>query len=186
MYKNKELRHFQYFVAPDWTGGVYASPTIAGSRPGAIIASCWAALMYMGEEGYVNSTKQIIGTARKISSELSKIQGIKVFGDPKVSVVGFGSDLFDIYRLGDQLTKKGWNLNSLQFPPSIHICCTYLTEKVADELISEVTRIAKELSLDPHAKPEGQAAIYGLAQAIPDRSMVGLVAKGFIDCLYVL
>ena len=32
MYKDAALRRFQYYVNPDWTGGVYASPSIAGSR----------------------------------------------------------------------------------------------------------------------------------------------------------
>ena len=47
---------------------------------------------------------------------LRKIKGIYVLGKPEVSVVAFGSNDFDIYRLGDALTKRGWNLNSLQFP----------------------------------------------------------------------
>ena len=32
MYKNAELRRHQYYVNPDWVGGVYASPSLAGSR----------------------------------------------------------------------------------------------------------------------------------------------------------
>lgn len=41
----------QFFVAPDWSGGIYACPTIPGSRPGGIIASTWAAMMFLGESG---------------------------------------------------------------------------------------------------------------------------------------
>lgn len=32
MYRSAELRRYQYFVMTEWNGGVYASPTIAGSR----------------------------------------------------------------------------------------------------------------------------------------------------------
>ena len=32
MYRDAELRKYQYYVNPDWVGGVYASPSIAGSR----------------------------------------------------------------------------------------------------------------------------------------------------------
>jgi len=32
---------------------------MAGSRPGAIIAGTWAAMMYMGKEGYVNAAKEV-------------------------------------------------------------------------------------------------------------------------------
>ena len=34
LYSSQHLRHFQYFVQPDWPGGIYASPSMAGSRAG--------------------------------------------------------------------------------------------------------------------------------------------------------
>lgn len=69
LYSDKKYRSYQFFVDPDWQGGIYASPTIAGSRPGGISAACWAALMHFGESGYVEATKQIIKTARFLKSE---------------------------------------------------------------------------------------------------------------------
>ena len=69
LYSSKEYRHYQYFVAPDWQGGIYASPSIAGSRPGGIIAACWATMMYMGEKGYVDATRKVITTTRTIDEE---------------------------------------------------------------------------------------------------------------------
>lgn len=47
---------------------------------------------------------------------IRKIKGVFVFGDPEVSVVAIGSDVFDIFRLSNALTSKGWNLNTLQYP----------------------------------------------------------------------
>lgn len=47
---------------------------------------------------------------------INKINGVFVFGDPEVSVVAIGSNEFDIFRLSNALTSKGWNLNTLQFP----------------------------------------------------------------------
>lgn len=35
----------------EWSGGLYVSPTIAGSRPGSLIAGAWAAMMSLGQEG---------------------------------------------------------------------------------------------------------------------------------------
>lgn len=35
----------------EWSGGLYVSPTIAGSRPGSLIAGAWAAMMSLGKEG---------------------------------------------------------------------------------------------------------------------------------------
>ncbi|KAG6787983.1 hypothetical protein POTOM_004034 [Populus tomentosa] len=35
----------------EWSGGLYVSPTIAGSRPGDLIAGAWASFMSLGLEG---------------------------------------------------------------------------------------------------------------------------------------
>ncbi len=36
----------------------------------------------------------------------------------------------------------------------------------------------------PEAYKTGSAQIYGTAESIPDRSIVGTLAKGFMDALY--
>ncbi|KAM9560953.1 sphingosine-1-phosphate lyase 1-like isoform 1-T1 [Salvelinus alpinus] len=186
LYSDKKYRHYQYFVAPDWQGGIYASPSVAGSRPGGIIAACWATMMHMGEDGYIKATKKIIDTARTIKTEIRKINGVFVFGDPEVSVVAIGSDVFDIFRLSNALTSKGWNLNTLQYPSSIHICCTVLHthEGVAKQFISDIKEQVALILKNPNEKTTGMGAIYGMAQSIPDRSMVTEISRGFLDCLY--
>uniref|UniRef100_A0A3Q3M560 sphinganine-1-phosphate aldolase n=1 Tax=Mastacembelus armatus TaxID=205130 RepID=A0A3Q3M560_9TELE len=186
LYSDKKYRHYQYYVAPDWQGGIYASPSVAGSRPGGIIAACWATMIYMGENRYVDATRKIISTARKIKTEIRKIKGVFVFGDPEVSVVAIGSDVFDIFRLSNALTSKGWNLNTLQFPSSIHICCTVLHTQpgVTDQFIRDVREQVAIIMKNPKEKTTGMGAIYGMAQSIPDRSMVTEVSRGFLDCLY--
>ncbi|XP_068424646.1 sphingosine-1-phosphate lyase 1 isoform X2 [Clinocottus analis] len=186
LYSDKKYRHYQYFVAPDWQGGIYASPSVAGSRPGGIIAACWATMMHMGENGYIDATKKIISTARKIQKEVSQINGVFVFGEPKVSVVAIGSDVFDIFRLSNALTSKGWNLNTLQYPSSIHICCTVLHTQsgVAERFVRDVKEQVAIIMKNPKEKTTGMGAIYGMAQSIPDRSMVTEISRGFLDCLY--
>jgi len=34
LYRGRDLRQFQYYTVTDWPGGLYLSPTFAGSRPG--------------------------------------------------------------------------------------------------------------------------------------------------------
>ncbi|XP_033644502.1 sphingosine-1-phosphate lyase 1-like [Asterias rubens] len=186
LYSNMEMRRRQFFVAPDWMGGIYASPSIAGSRAGAIIAACWATIMYMGKQGYVDSTRKIIQTTRNMITELKKVEGIFIFGEPEVSVIAIGSNDFDVYRLFGDLTKRGWSLNNLQFPPSFHLCLTlrHTTPGVAESFINDVKTCTAELLTDPSAKCQGSAAVYGTSQGIPDRSIITEVAKSFWDACY--
>ena len=75
----------------NWSGGIYASPSMAGSRPGALIAGCWAAMMRMGHDGYLEATKRIVGTRQKIQDKIVKIPQLFVYGDPKSTVIAFGA-----------------------------------------------------------------------------------------------
>lgn len=45
LFKNSQLRSYSFFAESKWHGGLYITPTMAGSRPGAIIAGTWTALM---------------------------------------------------------------------------------------------------------------------------------------------
>ncbi|KAF5890422.1 sphingosine-1-phosphate lyase 1-like, partial [Clarias magur] len=157
LYRDQKYRHYQYFVAPDWQGGIYASPSIAGSRPGGIIAACWATMMYMGENGYVDATRKVVQTARIIAAGVCKVEGLFVFGNPEVSVVALGSNVFDIFRLSNALTSKGWNLNTLQFPSSIHICVTMLHTQpgVAEQFIKDVREEVAIIMKNPKEKTTG-------------------------------
>ena len=60
MYHNKELMKYQYFIDEKWTGGIYATPTLAGSRDGNIISLTWATLMKTGLNGYQENFYRII------------------------------------------------------------------------------------------------------------------------------
>ncbi|TNN20033.1 Sphingosine-1-phosphate lyase 1 isoform 2 [Schistosoma japonicum] len=190
MYRDQYYRSRQYFTQTTWPGGLYASSTLPGSRPGALIATCWAALMYHGESGYCKSTKRIISTTRYITDELRKIPGINILGQPNVSIVAFGSNNFNIYKLGHALLDKpngrGWNLNNLQFPPAIHFCVTdmHTVKGCADKFIHDVKEAVKELRKTPNTKPEGSAALYGLSHMIPDRSIVEELAHCYLDAYY--
>ncbi|XP_067672506.1 sphingosine-1-phosphate lyase 1-like [Haliotis asinina] len=186
MYKDKKYRSFQFFNQPDWPGGIYASPTLMGSRAGAIIAACWATMMYIGEDGYVDATRKIINATKYLEEKLHTINGIKVIGKPDVSVIAIGSDDFNIYRLSDALASKGWTLNPLQFPPSVHFCVTLLHTKegVIDSFVNDVRTMTDDIMKVPDAKTGGAAVIYGMAQSIPDRTLVSELTRTFLDLCY--
>ncbi len=58
--------HHQYYVSTDWTGGIFISPTMAGSRSGGIIAATWASLVNHGIDGYTKATREIVDTLKFI------------------------------------------------------------------------------------------------------------------------
>ncbi|XP_037947472.1 sphingosine-1-phosphate lyase-like [Teleopsis dalmanni] len=186
LYADKKYRDHQFTVTTDWPGGVYGSPTINGSRAGGIIAACWATMMNFGHDGYLEATKRIVDTSRYVERKIREIDSIFVFGKPATSVIAIGSKVFDIYRLSDALTQLGWNLNTLQFPSGIHICITdmHTNAGVADRFLNDLRSSVAEIMKNPGKPVEGKMAIYGVAQTIPDRSVVGDVTRCFLNSMY--
>jgi sphinganine-1-phosphate aldolase len=180
LYRGPELRHAQYFAIADWPGGLYCSPTFAGSRPGALSAACWAAMVSQGEEGYLQATDRILRAADTINAGIGAIDGVDVIGDP-LFCIAFASDDVDIYRVGDAMTARGWSLNGLQRPPAVHICVTqrHAVEGVAQRFVADLGEAVAEVRDGPAAEG-GMAPIYGAAATLPASDVTGML-RGYMD-----
>jgi sphinganine-1-phosphate aldolase len=184
LYRGTHLRSFQYFTATDWPGGLYFSPTLAGSRPGALSAVCWAAMVATGEDGYLQATRRILETGAAVRHGIQAIPHLRVLGDP-LWVVAFASDTVDIYRVLEHMTRRGWSLNGLHKPPAVHICVTlrHTQPGVAERFLADLRAAVEEVVAQP-ARKEGLAPVYGMAATIPFRGMVRDLLKKYIDLLY--
>jgi sphinganine-1-phosphate aldolase len=199
LYRTQALRAYQYFISPDWSGGVYASPSIAGSRPGALIAGCWASMMKIGESGYVDACHKIVGAARRfedtIRDDATLKADLKVVGKPLVSVVAFTSSTLDVYAIADSMSSRGWHLNALQDPPAIHVAFTLPVVSAAEKLTQDLIEVTSQIRDEEDQRiREGKggkgaakgdtAALYGVAGSLPNKSVVEDLARGFLDTLY--
>ncbi|KAF9365513.1 hypothetical protein BGX34_009756 [Mortierella sp. NVP85] len=183
MYHTKELRRYQYFSMATWPGGIYASPSVAGSRPGALIAGCWATLMHIGQEGYIKEAKHIIGAQIKVRKAIESIPSLYVYGDPKTSVVAFNSNKFNIYDISDQMSKRGWHLSALQNPPGVHFTSTIPSADASDEFIADLREVMDDFEAGRITETGSTAGMYGMAATVPS-SVVAEVACAFVDALY--
>ncbi|KAL0575549.1 Dihydrosphingosine phosphate lyase [Marasmius crinis-equi] len=187
MYKCADLRKYQYYIFPDWPGGVYPSPSLSGSRPGALIAGCWAAMQHIGDSGYLASCKDIVSCARQIAETIrTTIPELYILGSPPASVVAFASKhpKVNVLDVGDRMSRKGWHLNALSGPAAVHIACTRLTLQVVDTFISDLKECIKDAKNSPTAGGT-MVALYGLGKSSAvGPSMVGEVATAFIDTMY--
>ncbi len=147
LYRDKALRRHQMFAYTDWPGGIYASPTMAGTRPGGAIASAWAVMNYLGEEGYLRIDDIVMQTVAKLRQGIAAIEGVHILGDPDMSVMALSSDTLDIYQVGDEMTVQGWHLDRQQFPPSLHLTIhaghAPVADQFLDDLASSVAQVRK-------------------------------------------
>jgi glutamate/tyrosine decarboxylase-like PLP-dependent enzyme len=187
LYRNPELRRYQFYTTTDWPGGLYLSPTFAGSRAGALSATAWATMLALGEEGYLEITRRILETADTIKQGIEAIPELYILGQPLWDIA-FSSDSLDIYKIMDFMGEKKWSLNGLQMPAAVHICLTHrhtqsgLAEKFLEDLQSAVTYV----NAHPDKETEGVGRLYGMSASIPIKGVVDAFLKRYMDLLYKL
>jgi sphinganine-1-phosphate aldolase len=186
LYRGQDLRQFQYYATGDWMGGLYVTPTFAGSRPGALSAACWAAMVSLGRQGYLQATQSILETADWIKGQIRAIPELRILGDP-LWVIAFTSDNLDIYRVLEEMTQRHWSLNGLFSPPAVHICITLrhtqpgVKERLIKDLNEAIAIVRRESENGDKKMP-----IYGIAAGMPFRGLVTDLLKQYMDMLYKL
>lgn len=180
MYRRKEYRRHQYFMKDDWPGGLYGSPTLAGSRPGGAVAASWAVLKYLGEDGYKRHAQTMLDTTRALTTGINAIEGLRVVGQPEMTVFAFTSDTFDVHAVGDALASAGWFPDRQQEPASLHIMVTPAHADVVSEFLEALDDAVQKVASGEQA-PGGQAAIYGAMAKMEDKTPVRAFMSEFID-----
>ena len=163
-FRSKDLRRLQYFTKPDWPGGLYLSPGLAGSRSGGLIASTWAALLATGRSGYLSAAQEIMTAARTIRDGVEGIAGLEVIGDPYFLVAFKSQDPdLDIYLVNDSLKAAGWRLNALQSPAALHFCVTRpnTAPGVAERFVADLAA-AVAYAREHRGEPADSGAMYGM------------------------
>ena len=183
LYRGQDLLHFQYYTSTDWPGGLYFSPTFAGSRPGALSAACWAAMTSIGEEGYSPRRKRS-WRPPQIKKGMSQIPELHVLGDP-LFVVAFASDSVNVYKVLDFMSHKKWSLNGLHKPTCVHLCVTlrHTQPGVAERFLADLREAVEHVKAHPEEKGT-MAPVYGMASTVPLRGMVSDMLKKYLDLIF--
>jgi glutamate/tyrosine decarboxylase-like PLP-dependent enzyme len=185
LYRNNNLRRYQYFNVPDWPGGMYASPTASGSRSGGLTAATWAAMVYLGEEGYLKSTGQIMAVADKIKHGIQEIPELLLIGEPTF-VISFRSEQVDVFHINDFMKTRGWRFNVLQLPPALHFCVTMpqtVVSDVAERFLMDL-RAGVDYARAKAGTVAETTALYGLAGTVEGNQQVAELIFGVFDYLY--
>ena len=187
LYRSLELRRYQFYTTTDWPGGLYLSPTFAGSRAGALSATAWAAMVAIGEKGYLEIAKKILETGAKIKKGIGEIPELYVLGDPLWDIA-FGSDTVDIYKVMDYMGTQKWSLNGLQMPPAVHLCLTHRHTQpgLAEKFIQDLKSAVDQVKANPDKETDGVGRLYGMSAQIPIKGVMDAFLKRYMDLLYKL
>ncbi len=91
LHRSKALRRYQTFVFDDWLGGFYASPALQGSRPAAPMATAWATLHALGQDGYLRLARATLDARQRMIDGTRAIDGLTVLGEPEAQCLAIAA-----------------------------------------------------------------------------------------------
>lgn len=154
LYRDPAMVRLQWFLYDNWPGGLYGSPTTAGTRPAAAMAGAWAAINFLGEQGYRDKAAQTLEARDLFMDGINAIDGLQVHGQPDMTLFEFGSTTDDISAIGDVMDDRGWNLDRQQ--GGLHLMLFPYHRHVAGDFLADLADAAAN-----HGESRGVQASYG-------------------------
>ncbi|HEY4182256.1 MAG TPA: aspartate aminotransferase family protein [Kofleriaceae bacterium] len=201
----------QIFVATDFPGGIYASPTLLGTRPGGPIAAAWASLNALGAAGYLELAQSALTAAQQLRSGIESIPGLSLVGKGDATIVAFSTvDVVEsahanawparvknmvaqmlgkdgsaaIYAIADRMEARGWTIDRQHRPASIHLTVTANHAPVVRDHLADLAESAREVRENPALAKSGSAPMYGMAGTLPARGLVKSRVRKMIAEMY--
>jgi glutamate/tyrosine decarboxylase-like PLP-dependent enzyme len=142
MHRSKELRRYQTFSFDGWLGGFYGSSGILGTKPGGPIAAGWAALQFLGENGYRRLSEEAFAARERLVAGVRATPGLAIVGEPEVTLAAITASgagpAVDVFALGDELFHRGWHLDRQGPPDSLHATCMPVHLPIIDDFLAEL------------------------------------------------
>lgn len=148
LFRDASLKELERFSFSGWPRGTYATPTLMGSKPAGSIASAWAVMNYLGNEGYLRTTKAAMDATMGFIRGIDAIDGLHCLQPTgEANLYAFVSDdpQVDIMAVADVLQNKGWFPGRMREPLAIQQGVNPVHLPIVDEYVSDVASAVAEV-----------------------------------------
>jgi glutamate/tyrosine decarboxylase-like PLP-dependent enzyme len=186
LWRSMDFMRHQFFVATDWPGGIYASPSIPGTRPGGPVAAAWAAFQSLGESGYLELTRKALAAADALRAGIAAIPELTVLGRSNATIVCWSAKdgAVDVYAVADRMEARGWTIDRQQRPPSVHLTVTANHAETVAPYLDDLRSSVAEVRSNPNLAASGNAPMYGMMAKAPLRGFVGNSVRKVMEAMY--
>lgn len=155
------LQEWQEFTASNWNAGAYHSKNLTGSRNAGPIASAWAVFNYLGREGFIEVTRDIIRGRQALCNGIRAIPGLHVLGEPEGPSLAFTADSLDIRAVADGLMDRGWAINIGTKPEAILLMLSRHHHQSTQAFLTDLGEVVEAVS-SGELRARDRDEVYGI------------------------
>jgi glutamate/tyrosine decarboxylase-like PLP-dependent enzyme len=145
------------FKADSWPNGPFETPTLLGTRPGGAVAGAWAVLNHLGTEGFEDAARRLSKMVDQYCDGIRAIDGLELWAKPDVSIINYGSNEFDIFRVSEQMVERGWLSGLTRRPKGMHAMLSLLHDASREEFLNDLRECVASVRQSPDSEAQIQA-----------------------------
>ena len=96
----------------------------------------------------------------------------------------FGSDVLNVYALGERMKEFRWYIDSQHLPSCLHMTVSPAHASIIEPFLADLRKAVKEVAKLKVEDITGDAAMYGMIGSMPDRGMAKDFAIQYLSDLY--
>lgn len=149
LYRERSLRRYAFFCNSQTSGYAVINPTALSSKSGGPLAGAWAALHFLGEQGYLQIVGEVMAATRRMIAGVRAVGDIYVLGEPDMCLFTLASDTLNIFELDDAMSRRGWHLQP-QFsagggPANLHVSVNLSNAAHTEEFLADLAASVQEV-----------------------------------------
>ena len=144
LWRNGDLREFHYQLIVDWPAGPYLSPGLTGSRPAGSVASAWAVMHFLGQDGYERLARRQLAVGRRLKEGIESL-GVYSVWPSELAVFAFGSEELDVQHVVAGMSARGWFMMGNPEPPLVHLTLDAVPDEVVEAFLSDLAAVTEDV-----------------------------------------
>jgi glutamate/tyrosine decarboxylase-like PLP-dependent enzyme len=179
LYRSKELRKYQMYACSNWTGYTVINPTVQSTKSAGPIAAAWAALHFIGDDGYLAMTRKVRDATDRIAAAVGEMPELRLLGRPDMNLLCFASDSVSVFHIADEMKERNWYVQpQLAYgssPENIHLSINPESVRWVEPMLADLRECIEKARQLPSGElaPKIRAAFGHLEPEDLDEEVVG-------------
>jgi glutamate/tyrosine decarboxylase-like PLP-dependent enzyme len=153
LYRDKALRKYQMYACSNWTGYTVINTTVQSTKSAGPVAASWAALNFLGDDGYLEFARQVKDATARIVAAVEEIPELRMLGRPDMNLLAFTSDSVSVFHIADEMKERNWFVQpQLAYgcsPENIHLSINPGSIHWVDAMIADLRESIDKAKLLP-------------------------------------
>ena len=147
LYRSEEDFQRQVFDLDPWTYGRMTTSNAGWYAPAGGIAGSWAVFKHLGIDGYTTVARDLMEMVDGYVAGIEAIDGLKMHAKPDLTIINFGSDEVDIFRVAEVMAESEWVPGMTQRPKGLHAMLSMLHAPAREDYLADLAKAVEKTRL---------------------------------------